>query len=392
MAFDRVSGENVGSYNYTSGDINAYNTNYDITVDSTNKFSITVKSITVTADAQLKTFGDNDPELSYSTSVSTLPNGIEVSLSGSLTRVAGENVGEYNITQGTVTNANNSNYSLTFVGAKLKINKKSIKLCAEDKVKTYGDATPGNSVVLCDDTSFVGSDALGSVSYAYSTATPINAGDYTITPSAAVLSSGVIGNYDISYGAGTLTINQKQITITAADKDKIYGNSDPAFTYSITSGALVGSDALSGSLSRETGNDVGSYNIQQGSLTAGGNYDITFIDGELTIGKRDITVKPNTLSKAYGDVDPTFTFVVTVGTLAYSDSLAGALSRTTGEDVDVYTYLMGNFDSSNPNYNITLDDSNKFSITKKSITVTAEAKSKIFGEDDPALTFTTSVT
>jgi hypothetical protein len=81
-------------------------------------FDIGRANITVTADAKSKVQGQTDPPLTYQ--VTGKPaNGATVS--GSLTRVAGENPGTYAILQGNVTNANNSNYNITYVGANLTI-------------------------------------------------------------------------------------------------------------------------------------------------------------------------------------------------------------------------------------------------------------------------------
>lgn len=70
--------------------------------------------------------------------------------------------------------------------------------------------------------------------------------------------------------------------MTAANKTKVFGDSDPALTYSVTSGALVGSDTLGGAISRNTGENVGTYAIGAGSL-AHANYAITFVDGTFSI-------------------------------------------------------------------------------------------------------------
>jgi hypothetical protein len=45
----------------------------------------------------------------------------------------------------------------------------------------------------------------------------------------------------------------------------------------------VFSDALSGALTRAAGEGVGHYAILQGSLTAGGNYALTYVPGDLWI-------------------------------------------------------------------------------------------------------------
>ena len=76
-------------------------------------------------------------------------------------------------------------------------------------------------------------------------------------------------NYSGSKTAN-FTITPKLVTITAADKTKVYGSTDPALTY--TSSGLIGSDSLSGALTRATGENVGSYDILLGTLSAGPNY------------------------------------------------------------------------------------------------------------------------
>ncbi|MFO0908772.1 MAG: MBG domain-containing protein [Isosphaeraceae bacterium] len=64
---------------------------------------------------------------------------------------------------------------------------------------------------------------------------------------------------------------------------KIYGDSDPAFTYQITTGNLVGSDQFTGALSRVSGENVGTYAIEQGSLALSSNYALSFVGSNLSI-------------------------------------------------------------------------------------------------------------
>ena len=81
------------------------------------------------------------------------------------------------------------------------------------------------------------------------------------------------------------TIAKKGLTVTAEAKSKTQGEADPALTY--TADGLVGSDTLTGALSRDAGEDPGTYAINLGTLTAGDNYEITFISAVLTINKKE---------------------------------------------------------------------------------------------------------
>jgi hypothetical protein len=80
----------------------------------------------------------------------------------------------------------------------------------------------------------------------------------------------------------------------------VYGSADPAPTVTVPAGAVEQGDSLSGSLVRAAGTNVGTYPITKGSLTAGGNYDLTVTPGTLTITKKPITVKADDKAKVYG--------------------------------------------------------------------------------------------
>ena len=86
------------------------------------------------------------------------------------------------------------------------------------------------------------------------------------------------GNYRITAQNGTFIIDQRPITATADAKSKTYGNADPALTYQVTSGNLVGNDSLNGALTRTAGENVGNYTIDASALV-NGNYLITAQNG-----------------------------------------------------------------------------------------------------------------
>src|SRR5690606_1266238 len=107
-------------------------------------------------------------------------------------------------------------------------------------------------------------------------------------------------------------------------QSKTYGQADPALTYQITSGELYGSDTLTGALTRTTGQNVGTYAIQLGSLAASSNYALTFVGANLTISQALLTVTSDSQSKTYGQADPALTYQITSGQLYGTDTLSGA--------------------------------------------------------------------
>lgn len=103
-------------------------------------------------------------------------------------------------------------------------------------------------------------------------------------------------------GQVTLEVTPRAITVTAQNASKIYGEKDPVFEWSVTSGELVGDDTLELEIEREDCDDVreGGYALR---LTqpegANPNYAITFIDGTFIINQRLLTVTWGTTEFVY---------------------------------------------------------------------------------------------
>jgi hypothetical protein len=159
--------------------------------------------VTVTADAKTKTYGEADPALTYQVTSGSLA--FSDSFSGALARDAGETVGSYAITQGTL--ALTTNYTLAFVGADLTIGKRTLTVTARSASRPFGAANPDLSTPL----SIVGfvngqtSDAPGVIATAPTCSTPATevspVGSHPVTCGGAAAT-----NYGFSYVDGALTI------------------------------------------------------------------------------------------------------------------------------------------------------------------------------------------
>ena len=136
-------------------------------------------------------------------------------------------------------------------------------------------------------TGILGADSLN-VATATGNFSDINAGTgKTVNISGISLGGADAGNYNLAAttASATADISQRSITVTAnPGQTKIVGNVDPLpFSFTIGGLGLVGGDTLSGSLSRAAGEAVGSYAINQGSLDAGSNYNLTYFSNDFTI-------------------------------------------------------------------------------------------------------------
>jgi gliding motility-associated-like protein len=85
---------------------------------------------------------------------------------------------------------------------------------------------------------------------------------------------------------GVLEVTPSPLSLTVTPATKIYGQEDPRFIYSLQ--GLKGIDTegvLRGVLTRELGENPGSYRINQGTLSAGPNYTLTVTGASLEITK-----------------------------------------------------------------------------------------------------------
>jgi hypothetical protein len=341
------------SYNSTTGKVTmtaagtctvtadqAGNPNYSAAPQASQEFSVGKRPVTVTPNSgQNKVYGDDDPNLDYQVTSGSVINNDP--FSGSLGRALGNDVGNYQINLGSLSLGNNYNLSLSSNPVNFEITQRPITVKAANVTRVYGDSTPAFSLALA-------SGSLGysdSLTDSFGTQVQFSPAGTSVGEHPIDVSGLSNSNYNISYASGTargvLTVTPRPLEVTADAKSKTYGEDDPDLTYEVTSGNLVGNDSLSGNLTRQAGKNVGTYAIQQGTLTAGSNYDLSYVGANLTIDPRPITVTADAKSKIFSDPDPALTYQRTSGTLVDTDSFTGSLTRDPGEAVGQYNILQG---------------------------------------------------
>ncbi len=383
--------------------------------------TVSTLAITITANAQTKAYGTNDPALTYTTSVALVGTD---TFSGALSRtnfgtLAGEQVGSFGITQGTL--ALNANYAVTYTGANLTITQATAAITANAQTKVYGTGDPAltyNSAGLVNGVTVDGvalndnsTSLTGTLARAgFGTLAGEQAGSFGITQ--GTLSA---GNYAINYTGANLSITTAPLGITAAAETKVYGTNDPTLTYTAT-GLLNGitvdgvslNDTFSGALSRANfgtlaGEQVGSFTISQGTVavSAPGNYNTTFTGNNLAITPAPAAITANAQTKVYGTNDPILPYAstglvngITVDGVIINDTngsaFTGALTRASfgtlaGEQIGSFGITQGTLSSSN--YSLTYTGDN-LGITTAPLAITADAQTKVYGTDDPTLTYT----
>lgn len=170
-------------------------------------FAINQRAITVTADPKSKGYDNNpatDPALTYVIGGMGLSNG-DVTLNGALTRTAGQSDGAYAITQGTVTNGNNPNYNIAYVGANFTITQYQLTYSVANVTFTFGTLPIPGAVTL---TGVVSGDTVTPIVGVYnssnilitlSTSTPVG----TYSEAVIGLSGSSAANYSIASAGNT---------------------------------------------------------------------------------------------------------------------------------------------------------------------------------------------
>ena len=208
---------------------------------------------------------------------------------------------------------------------------------------------------------------------------------------------GVEDNYDISAVAGTYTIEKVDLTITADSKTLTYG--DPVPEYSLTYDGLVDdigdvdfsvtpSATSDYNLSSLDTRKVGTYQIVfTAEEITSTNYNITLVEGTLTVETRAITIDADDRRLTYGDISEDYLdseyelsdsrndWDTTKGNILDGDDLGIILSvdgSDAGYAVGTYSikYTAGNAEVAE-NYDITYEEAT-LKIEKKTLTVTAD--------------------
>lgn len=293
----------VGSYPITAsgGNDGNYTFNY---VDGT--FTIEKAILTVKADNQIKTYGEENPlfTVSYEGFMGDDDmNVLDVLPSVNTIAVQFSNAGSYPLT---LENGQDENYGFNYVEDSLIIEKAILTVKAENQTKTYGEENP---VFILTYEGFVGDDdvkVLDAPPVANTSATQFsNAGFYPIG-----VTEGVDDNYDFEYVDGTFTIEKAVLTVKPDDQVKTYGEENPAFTISYE--GFVGDDdmkildtQLVASSSVTQFGNAGSYPISVAEGTDN-NYTFEYMDGTFIIEKAVLMVKAEDQVKRYGEENPAF--------------------------------------------------------------------------------------
>jgi hypothetical protein len=263
---------------------------------------------------------------------------------------------------------------------------------ADDVSRKYGDANP----VLTGTVSGVknGDDLVDS--YTTSAGPGSMVGSYVIAAHVDAGPGADLGNYDVTLVPGTLTVTKAPLTVKAGDASKVYGDPNPAFSGSV-SGIRNGDDisaTFSSPADAASGVKGSPYPIVPQAVAGPGaslgNYDITAVNGALTVTPASLTVTARDASRTYGDPNPVLTGTVTGA--RNGDDLVDSYTTpaTQGSGVGAYpiaAHIAAGAGADLANYDVHLA-AGTLTVTRAPLTVTADDKTKVYGDANPTLTGT----
>ncbi len=364
--------------------VKAENPNYETATAGPVTLQVTPKEVTVTARNKEKVYQAADPE--FDADVSGKVEGDKFEIQYTLSREKGEAAGTYAITpEGEKTQGN---YTVTYKPGTLTITKSGkLTVSATGYEGVYDGAAHSASASpnVADGTTVsykVGDDGTWST----------DAPSITDAGTKKVYVKAENPNYETATAETTLKVTRKPVTVTANDASKVFGENDPdKFTADVD--GLLGNDKIVFNVKRMAGEDAGTYAIIPSGDSEQGNYEVTYKNGTFTIYKSTaLTVSAPDYSGEYDGRSHGTTAAAKAGDhpaptgtkIYYSTSENGPWSEESPEIKDIGTKIVY-VKAENPNFE-TARASATLKVTPKEVTVTADDKSKKYGEKDPELT------
>lgn len=275
--------------------------------------TVTPRPITITVVNKEKIY-DGTKLVSNEITVENLVEGHyvdEVETSGSQLDVgtSGNTILKYTIYDNDYTKIVTSNYSVNRVHGSLTVNPRPITIKLTDVEKVYDGIELTSE--LYDEIENLLPDNKVTVS-TFGRITDVGTESNVINPLYTRISdknnNDITSNYDITFLEGKLTITKRPITITLVDKEKIYDGtvlrSLEVTADNLASLEEVYVNAEGSQLDVGTIENIITFvaikNIKSSRLTTT-NYNITLVNGMLTVHPRPITISTESVEKIYDD-------------------------------------------------------------------------------------------
>ena len=185
---------------------------------------------------------------------------------------------------------NDETLSITETSISVNVNKMPISIKADSHHIQYGDAMPTLTWQVTEGRIVEPSHLTGALELVKTSADGVWPEIYRIAIGTLALPE----PYDMTFTEGALMVSARKVVVAAQTVAKKAGEADPVLQVTIVSG--LGSGQLTGSLTRDEGEEPGEYTIRQGTLAIDGGDDgaqnLVFVEGKLVILENEAENKP----------------------------------------------------------------------------------------------------
>jgi hypothetical protein len=360
---DALSVEGVGS---------TQTSNYNITVTN-GSLVVTAAPLTITGNTTTLTYSGAEQTNSFTTLGLMQPDAVNA-VSGLASRTS---VGRTNDQLSNAIGSGLSNYIIAYVNGSLSVNPATLTITGATTSRTYTAEEQTNTFTTS------GLRPNDSVTSVNGLASAIQVGRVADQLSGAVGTG--LSNYTINYVLGSLTITPAPLTITGATSSSTYTAVTQTNTF--TASGLLRSDKVSGVVGLASATTVGNYSDNLSGATGPGlsNYEISYVNGSLSISPAPLTITGATTTRRYTAQAQTNTYGVSglLGSDAVTD-VAGLASRTNvGSGADQLANATG---SGLSNYNITYVNGS-LNLTPAPLTISGATTSNVYTGSSQANTY-----
>lgn len=331
-------------------------TNYAINYTS-GTLTINKAPLNIQPESKERVYGEENPKFTFAYSGFKNDETFEVLTNrptATTTATATSSVGEYAIT---ASGAEAQNYNILYKSGTLNVTKAPLAVSVTSTQKVYGDANPTIALTY---SGFKNHDTENCISK--KPAVKIEADKYSdVGEYAITLSGGAAQNYEFTaYNPGVLTIVKAPLRVVGENKKRLYFEANPEFTYlceglknNDTKDVLTTKPNFECTAKQTS--TAGEYDITLSGAEAK-NYELSYQNGKLTVGKRMIDVKVASCTKTYNDENPDFSasysgFVNNESEKVFTKvpTLSCVADKTT--DAGVYEIIASNGEATNYDFN-----------------------------------------
>ncbi|WP_206669778.1 MBG domain-containing protein, partial [Paenibacillus luteus] len=271
--------------------------------------------------------------------------------------------------------------------AMMRVDKRPLVVTANNATRDYGTSNPVFTGAI---TGALWLDGI-TATYATSATQASHVGNYAIE-AVLVDPNNKLGNYEVTKTAGSLSVTKASLAVTADDATREYGTSNPVFTGTITGGLSSDGITATYATSANQASHVGNYAIEATLVDPNnklGNYEVTKTAGSLSITKASLTVTADDATRGYGTSNPVFTGTLVGGLPSDGIIATYATSADQASHVGSYAIEATLNDPNNKlgNYEVT-KTAGSLSVTKASVSVTADDATREYGMSNPVFTGT----